>query len=177
MGYSPGGAPGRVREEERREGGLEGGRKARPVRSRLPHVSQLGSSQGPSTPGTQLIDTRGTDRPGRRPEFAMATRPQPLSTQRVFVRFLILHRTRYNVGSAWVRSKRISAGKVGPMLSSTFSLIPTNSQCCPSYLSSPISTQPLHPALHVKSRASIPAMGYLETRTPKPPPPLRRHIT
>ena len=58
VGYSPGGAPGRVREERGREGGF-GRRKEGPlgVGPRRLYASQLRSSHRPSTPGTQLKDT------------------------------------------------------------------------------------------------------------------------
>ena len=110
VGYSPGGAPrkgGGRRKAGGREGGIGEGEGGWPPGTgpRLLHISQLRSSQRPSSPGTQLKDIRRTGRPGRPPRVAMAPRSRLLNPLLVFDS-LFAHHTRM----PWVSmgaSKRI----------------------------------------------------------------------
>ena len=68
------------------------------------HASQLRSSQRPSSPGTQLQDTRRTGRPGRHPRVAMATRSRPHTLLLVFDSSFS-HAIHECLGSVWVRLK------------------------------------------------------------------------
>ena len=77
VGYSPAGPPGGCGRRGR-EGGFRKEVWEGPpwVEPRPPYVSQLRSSQRPSTPGTQLKDTQGTGRPRWHQRVAIATRPR-----------------------------------------------------------------------------------------------------